>query len=97
MVKSYVKFAHARSFGVVASAASNIVWSSDNTASSNRGTGAGKAFVAANEDVLCWDIKKGELLSRWRDSACKAEVSAIAQSKIDKDVYAVGCVTLFIR
>lgn len=87
MVKSYVKFAHARSFGVVASASSNVIWGSD---SENRATGAGKAVVAANEDVLCWDIKKGELLSRWRDSNCKAEVTYISQSKTDRDVYAVG-------
>lgn len=40
--------------------------------------------------MLCWDIKKGELLSRWRDENCKAQVTAIAQSKTDKDVFAVG-------
>lgn len=40
--------------------------------------------------MLCWDIKKGELLSCWRDENCKAQVTAIAQSKTDKDVFAVG-------
>lgn len=40
--------------------------------------------------MLCWDIKKGELLARWRDDACKAQVTAIAHSKTDKDVFAVG-------
>ena len=43
-----------------------------------------------NEDVLCWDIKKGELLSRWRDENCNSQVTAIAQSRTDKDVFAVG-------
>lgn len=46
--------------------------------------------MAANEEVLCWDIKKGELLSRWRDENCKAQVTAIAQSKTDQDIFAVG-------
>lgn len=29
-------------------------------------------------------------MARWRDENCKAQVTAIAQSKTDKDVYAVG-------
>jgi U3 small nucleolar RNA-associated protein 12 len=37
-----------------------------------------------------WDIKKGELLSRWRDENCRASVTAIAQSRTDPDVFAVG-------
>lgn len=40
--------------------------------------------------MLIWDIKKGELLGRWRDENCKAQVTAIAQSEVDADVFAVG-------
>jgi len=40
--------------------------------------------------VLCWDIKTGELLSRWTDSKCRSQVTSIAQSKIDEDIFAVG-------
>lgn len=40
--------------------------------------------------MLCWDIKKGELLSKWRDENCRAQVTAIAQSRTDPDVFAVG-------
>ncbi|KAF2084004.1 WD40 repeat-like protein [Saccharata proteae CBS 121410] len=87
MVKSYVKYEHSHTFGVVNSASSNVVWTSDGA---TRNTGAGHAYVGANEEVLCWDVKKGELLSRWHDRACKAEVTAIAQSKTDPDVFAVG-------
>ncbi|KAF4124158.1 U3 small nucleolar RNA-associated protein 12 [Geosmithia morbida] len=86
MVKSYLKYEHAKSFGVVASATSNLVWQSKE----RNGAGSGQAVVAANEEVLCWDIKKGELLSRWRDDRCKAPVTAIAQSKADPDFFAVG-------
>ena len=65
------------------------MWTADPSATS-RSTGSGRAFTAANEEVLCWDIKKGELLSRWRDNDCKSQVTAIAQSTADKDLFAVG-------
>lgn len=94
MVKSYLKFEQARSFGVVASSTSNLVWAPSSTTSyfnnSTTATGAGHALVAANEDVLVWDIKKGEQLNRWHDEKNKAQVTAIAASQIDKDVVAVG-------
>ncbi|KAH7170747.1 WD40-repeat-containing domain protein [Dactylonectria macrodidyma] len=86
MVKSYLKYEHAKSFGIVTSSTSNLVW----TSRDRTGAGAGQAIAAANEEVLCWDIKKGELISRWRDERCTVPVTAIAQSKSDKDVFAVG-------
>ncbi|KAK3311146.1 uncharacterized protein B0T15DRAFT_63796 [Chaetomium strumarium] len=87
MVKSYLKFEPSKSFGVVASSNSNLVWSSPR---GKAGSGAGQAIVSANEEVLVWDIKKGELLGRWRDENCRAKVTAIAQSRTDPDVFAVG-------
>ncbi|KAK5990492.1 U3 small nucleolar RNA-associated protein 12 [Cladobotryum mycophilum] len=86
MVKSYLKYEYARSFGTIASSTSNLVW----TSKDRTGTGAGQAITAANEEVLCWDIKKGELVGRWRDERCTYPVTAIAQSKVDKDMFAVG-------
>lgn len=53
-------------------------------------TGAGRAAVGANEDVLVWDIKKGELLSRWTATGNTSQVAVIKQSEVDKDVFAVG-------
>ncbi|KAJ6105520.1 hypothetical protein N7512_009037 [Penicillium capsulatum] len=91
MVKSYLKFEHSNTFGLVASASSNAIWSKDeHTAGAARQTGAGRAIVGASEEVLCWDVKKGELLGRWRDSACRAQVTAVTQSKTDEDIFAVG-------
>ncbi|KAF2001142.1 WD40 repeat-like protein [Amniculicola lignicola CBS 123094] len=87
MVRSYSKYEQTDAFGVVASPTANIVWSSEGT---SRVAGAGRAYAAANEEVLCWDVKKGELLSRWRDSACTEEVTAICRSDVDRDVFAVG-------
>ncbi|SPN96866.1 probable DIP2 - Dom34p-interacting protein [Cephalotrichum gorgonifer] len=86
MVKSYLKYEHSKSFGIVASNTSNLVW----TPNQRAGTGAGQVLVAANEEVLCWDVKKGELLSRWRDEKCLSPVTTIARSKADPDIYAVG-------
>jgi U3 small nucleolar RNA-associated protein 12 len=79
------KFEHSKTFGLVTSASSNAIWVPD-----DRQTGAGRAVVGAGEEALCWDIKKGELLGRWKDSSCKAQVAVIAQSKTDEDIFAVG-------
>ena len=86
------KYEHSKTFGIVTSGTSNVVWTPEDDArrSANRSSGAGKAFVGADEEVLCWDVKKGELLSRWKDSSCSAEVTTIAQSEGDPDIFAVG-------
>ncbi|KAF1968984.1 WD40 repeat-like protein [Bimuria novae-zelandiae CBS 107.79] len=92
MVKTYNKYEQTDTFGVVATATSNIVWTSEGLAQpgSSRSAGAGRAYAAANEEVLCWDVKKGELLSRWRDSSCTEQVTVICRSDVNPDLYAVG-------
>ncbi|KAI5307394.1 hypothetical protein KEM56_002401 [Ascosphaera pollenicola] len=91
MVKSYLKFGLSKTFGLVTSASSNAVWAKEEVALGGaRQTGAGRAFVGAGEQVLVWDVKKGELLATWRDQKCLAQVTVIAQSKIDQDIFAVG-------
>ena len=86
------KYEHAKTFGLVTSTASNVVWAADEAdpAALSRSRGAGKAIVGADEEVLCWNLKKGELLSSWKDAKCGAEVTAIARSRADPDIYAVG-------
>ncbi|KAJ6011511.1 hypothetical protein N7451_002923 [Penicillium sp. IBT 35674x] len=91
MVKSYFKFEHSSTFGLIASASSNAIWAKDEQVpGAARQTGSGRAIVGASEEILCWDVKKGELLGRWRDSACKAPVTVVTQSKTDEDIFAVG-------
>ncbi|KAI9684182.1 MAG: hypothetical protein M1829_003452 [Trizodia sp. TS-e1964] len=91
MVKSYLKYEHSKSFGLITSPLANVIWTPDEIAStSSRNTGAGRAIVAANEEIICWDIKKGELLGRWKEANLKAEVTTFAQSKADRDIFAVG-------
>lgn len=71
-----------------------MIWdpASDNADSTTRavGTSAGRAFVGANEEVLIWDIKKGELLGRWKASDNLAQVTVLSRSQVDPDVFAVG-------
>jgi hypothetical protein len=88
---SFRKFEHSETFGLIASASSNAIWAKDEqTPGAARQTGAGRAIVGASEEVLCWDVKKGELLGRWRDSACRAQVTVVTQSQTDEDIFAVG-------
>ena len=86
------KFEPSKTFGLITSAFSNVVWSEheDAQATSQRSSGGGRAIVGANEEILCWDLKKGELQSRWKDDSCSAEVTVIARSVADPDIYAVG-------
>jgi U3 small nucleolar RNA-associated protein 12 len=84
------KYEHSRTFGLITSSNANAVWTLGDNSGSSRNTGAGRAVVGANEEVLCWDVKKGELLARWKANDCKAQVTVIAQSKIDRDIFAVG-------
>ena len=93
MVRSYRRYEPAQAFGTVCTASSNAVWTSEAPGYSTnnaRNTGAGRAYVGANEDVLCWDIKKGELLSTWHDKDSRSTVTALAQCAAQPDLFAAG-------
>lgn len=47
------------------------------------------AYVPALEDVLVWDVKKGQMLAMWHDTGHRAEVTCIKQSP-HPDSFAVG-------
>ncbi|KIP12680.1 hypothetical protein PHLGIDRAFT_97278 [Phlebiopsis gigantea 11061_1 CR5-6] len=77
MVQSYLKHGPTEAFGLVASASSNSVFD-------------GKlAYVPALEDVLVWDVKKGQMLAMWHETGHRAEVTCIIRSP-QKDTFAVG-------
>lgn len=89
MVRSYVRYEQSNAFGTVTSALANTLWTpGDKTGP--RSSDSGVAVVGANEEVLRWDIKTGELKSRWRDGTNAACVTAIARSHADADLFAVG-------
>ena len=46
--------------------------------------------MGANEHVLAWDIKKGELLSKWHDRDNSSEVTCISQCDVQPDLFAAG-------
>lgn len=64
MVKSYDRYEQESVFGVIC-AHSNILWLPP--AGSQSGKSLGRAAAAALEDILVWDIKTGEILSRLSD------------------------------
>lgn len=81
MVRSYNRHEPIAVFGLIAS----------NTAVRPVLSGDGKrAYVAALEDVLVWDVRRGELLSVWHELGVVAHVTALAISPTDPDLFAVG-------
>ena len=79
------KYEPTHTFGTVCTATSNCL-----ATPSTSKTGAGAAYVGANEDVLSWDIKTGDLLSRFHDSDNKREVTCLSQCAVQPDLFAVG-------
>ncbi|KAI0750905.1 WD-repeat-containing protein [Daedaleopsis nitida] len=77
MVQSYLRHGPTEAFGLVCSSSSNAHYD-------------GKlAYVPALEDVLVWDVKKGQMLSMWHETGHRAEVTCILRSP-QKDTFAVG-------
>ncbi|KAL5487987.1 DIP2 [Sanghuangporus weigelae] len=77
MVRSYLRHGPTEAFGLVCSSSSNSVWDGR------------YAFVPALEDVLVWDVKKGQMLAMWHETGHRAEVTCIEQSPRN-DAFAVG-------
>ncbi|KDN52502.1 WD40 repeat-like protein [Tilletiaria anomala UBC 951] len=81
MVRSYNRHEPTAAFGLIASnTAVRPVLDSDGK----------RAYVAALEDVLVWDVKRGELLATWHEIGHISPVTAIARNPADSDVSAVG-------
>ncbi|KIJ37465.1 hypothetical protein M422DRAFT_178030 [Sphaerobolus stellatus SS14] len=77
MVRSYLRHGPTEAFGLICSAGSNSVYD-------------GKlAYVPALEDVLVWDVKKGQQFAMWHETGFRAEVTAITQSP-QPNHFAVG-------
>ncbi|GAA5974777.1 hypothetical protein JCM11641_007261 [Rhodosporidiobolus odoratus] len=78
MVKSYLRHGPTEAFGVIASAGSNTVWDGR------------KAYCPALEDVLVWDVKKGEQVAMWHETNLRALVTCISRSPVSWETFAVG-------
>ncbi|EPY49303.1 U3 snoRNA associted protein Dip2 [Schizosaccharomyces cryophilus OY26] len=82
MVKSYTRYEPSGFFGVVASSGCNVVAQPSESAKS-----VGNAIVGGLESILEWDLKTGQLLSKWKDADCSFKVSCLTNHG---DVYAAG-------
>lgn len=81
MVRSYNRHEPVSVFGLISS----------NTAVRPVLSGDGKrAYVPALEDVLVWDVRRGELLSVWHELGATAHVTALAASPTDPTLFAAG-------
>ncbi|BGP26588.1 beta transducin [Rhodotorula toruloides] len=49
-----------------------------------------KAYCPALEDVLVWDVKKGEQVAMWHETGLRALVTCLSRSPTDWDSFAVG-------
>ncbi|KAI0069150.1 WD-repeat-containing protein [Artomyces pyxidatus] len=77
MVQSYLRHGPTQAFGLVVSPSANSVYD-------------GKlAYVPALEDVLVWDMKRGQMMAMWHETGLRAEVTYIARSP-QTDTFAVG-------
>lgn len=77
MVRTYLRHGPTQAFGVICSASSNSVYDGK------------RAYVPALEDVLVWDVKKGQQLAMWHETGHRSEVTCIVQSP-QPDIFAVG-------
>ncbi|GAA5823771.1 hypothetical protein JCM11251_003286 [Rhodosporidiobolus azoricus] len=78
MVRSYQRHGPTEAFGVISSPGSNAVWDGR------------KAYCPALEDVLVWDVKKGEQAAMWHETGLRALVTCISRSPTSWDTFAVG-------
>ncbi|OLL22856.1 putative WD repeat-containing protein [Neolecta irregularis DAH-3] len=90
MVKSYLRYESATVFGLITSSQSNSVYASDRISSTNKKAVGGWAIVPALEQIIVWDVKKGEEVMRFSEVDCKAEVTQIARNPAQSNVFAVG-------
>ncbi|KAI6047282.1 WD-repeat-containing protein [Pisolithus marmoratus] len=77
MVHSYLRHGPTQAFGLICSNSSNSKYDDK------------IAYVPALEDVLVWDMKKGQLLAMWHETGHRAEVTCIERSP-KENVFGVG-------
>lgn len=90
MVKSYENYEFGFSWGVITSYQSNSILVDDKEINERFKVKNGLAVVPALEDVIIWDIKKGEEVLRWSDFDCKSETTSIKRNLANKYMFGVG-------
>ncbi|KAG6335537.1 hypothetical protein ID866_3567, partial [Astraeus odoratus] len=77
MVQSYLRHGPTQAFGLICSNSSNSLYDDK------------VAYVPALEDVLVWDVKRGQMLAMWHETGHRAEVTCIERSP-QQNVFGVG-------
>ncbi|KAK2466136.1 hypothetical protein APHAL10511_001778 [Amanita phalloides] len=77
MVQNYQRHGPTHAFAVVCSSAANSQYDSK------------LAYVPALEDILVWDVKKGQMVAMWHETGHRAQVTCVVQAP-QKDIFAVG-------
>ncbi|CAO1633213.1 unnamed protein product [Jaminaea pallidilutea] len=82
MVRSYLRHEPTAAFGVVCSNAARSVLDADGKT----------AYVAALEDVLVWDVRRGEQLAMWHETGQRSPVTALSRCAAPTalNLFAVG-------
>ncbi|KAH7104251.1 WD-repeat-containing protein [Auriculariales sp. MPI-PUGE-AT-0066] len=68
MVKSYLRHGPTQAFGLICSPGANSIYEGS------------RAYVPALEDVLVWDVKRGQMLAMWHETGHRAEVTCMARA-----------------
>ncbi|CAO1614464.1 unnamed protein product [Sympodiomycopsis kandeliae] len=82
MVRSYLRHEPTQAFGVICSTTARSILDADGKT----------AYVPALEDVLVWDVRKGEQLDMWHEIGHRSPVTALARcpSPTSSHLFAVG-------
>src|SRR5579859_2748706 len=90
MVKSYLRYSPSSSLGVIVSANSNILCTSQSTSSPVGRAQPTLAIVPALESIKVWNVKTSVLLATLADPPSAAEVTFLARNPVRKNLIAAG-------
>lgn len=90
MVKSYLRYSPSSTLGVIVSANSNILCTSQTTSTPVARAQPTLAIVPALESIKVWNVKTSALLATLADPPSTAEVTFLARNPVRKNIIAAG-------
>jgi len=90
MVKSYLRYVPSSTLGVVASANSNILCAHPPSSNHTSRTQPTFAIAPALESIKIWNVKTSMLQATLHDPPSTAEVTALVQNPVRKNIIAAG-------
>ncbi|CAO1637951.1 unnamed protein product [Parajaminaea phylloscopi] len=82
MVRSYLRHEPTAAFGVICSNGASSILDSDGKT----------AYVPALEDILVWDVRRGEQVAMWHETGHRSQVTSLTrcQAPDSSNIFAVG-------